>query len=168
MIALQITDVGIFMNSLLKGTMFDHFLLQETTISQAVSYTIDGSLNKNYFSDEELEDMELENMTYLPFSHLRPICFELLKGKKKPGYFKFIFLLSPKNQESTIAKSGSSFHSQDVRGMYLNLTYKNNMLTCTTGISYNLFSMDKTLDREWDRLVQLFFKQHGIDTELLG
>lgn len=168
MIALQITDVGTFMNSLLKGNLFDHFLLQEATITQAVSYTIDGTLNKDYYSAEELEEMNLHDCSYLPFSYTRPACFSLIKGRKKPGYFKFVFLLSPKNQESTITKSGSSFHNDDVRAMYLNLTYKNNILTCTTGISYKLFSLDKTLDREWDRLVGLFFKQNGIDTEQIG
>lgn len=168
MIALQITDLGTFMNSLLKGKMFDHFLLQEATITQAVSYTIDGTLNKDYYSDEELEEMELTDNSYLPFSYVRPVCFELLKGKKKPGYFKFIFLLSPKNQASTVARSGSAFHSEDISAMYLNLTYKNNILTCTTGISYKLFSLDKTLEQEWDRLVKIFFRQNKVEVEQVG
>lgn len=168
MIALQITDLGIFMNSLLKGAMFDHFLLQEATITQAISYTIDGALNKDYYSEDELEEMGLTNASCLPFSYIRPVCFELLKGKKKPGYFKFVFLLSPENQANTIARSGSSFNSEDISAMYLNLTYKNNILTCTTGISYKLFSLDKTLEQEWDRLVKIFFRQNKIDVEQVG
>lgn len=168
MIALQITDLGTFMNSLLKGTMFDHFLLQEADITQAVSYTIDGAFNKDYYSEEELEEMDLTDVSFLPFSYIRPVCFELLKGKKKPVYFKFLFLLSPKNQASTIARSGSSFNSEDISAMYLNLTYKNNILTCTTGISYKLFSLDKTLEQEWDRLVKIFFRQNKIEVEQVG
>ena len=168
MIALQITDIKTFMHHLLKGTMFDNFLLQEATITQAASFHIDGTFNKDFYSEDELEEMNLDHVPFLPFSHIRPICFELLKGKKKPGYFKFVFLLSPKNQESTIARSGSSFHNEDVSAMYLNLTYKNNILTCTTGISYRLFSLDKTLDHEWDRLVTVFFRQNGIDVEQTG
>lgn len=168
MIALQITDIGPFIHTLLKGTMFDHFLLQEATITQAVSYTIDGTLNRDYYSAEELEEMELSNDSCLPFSHVRPVCFTLLKGKKKPVYFKFVFLLSQTNQASTIAKSGSSFCNEDISAMYLNLTYKNNILTCTTGISYKLFSLDKTLEQEWDRLVKIFFRQNKIDFEQVG
>lgn len=163
MIALQITDIGSFMNHLLKNGLFDHFLLQEATITQAVTYTIDGTVNSDFYEPEELEAMELDDAVYMPFSHIRPMCFEMIKGKKKPAYFKFVFLLSPKNQESTIAKAGSSFTSEDVSAMYINITYKNNSLTCTTGISYRLFSLDKSLDQEWDRLVMLFFKQNGID-----
>ena len=88
-----------------------------------------------------------------------------MKGKKKPGYFKFVFLLSPQNQASTVEKSGSNFSNDDIRAMYLNLVYKNDTLTCTTGISYKLFSLDKTLEQEWDRLVLLFFKKNHIACE---
>ena len=165
MIALQITDIGHFMNSLLKDGLFDHFLLQEATVTQAVSYTIDGTVTPDFFDAEEIEAMNLSGMRFMPFGKIRPICFELMKGKKKPTYFKFVFLLSPKNQQSTIEKSGSGFHTEDISAMYINLTYKNNILVCTTGISYKLFSLDKTLEQEWDRLVTLFLKQNGISHE---
>ena len=53
MIALQITDIGSFMNHLLKNGLFDHFLLQEATITQAVTYTIDGTVNSDFYEPEE-------------------------------------------------------------------------------------------------------------------
>lgn len=162
MVALEINEIGTLINQLLKGGMFDNFLLQEAVISQAFQYTIDGTINKDYYSEEEYEQLGLSGLKYIPFSRVRPICLEMLKGKRKPGYFKFIFLLSPKNQAGTIARSGSSFRPEDVTGMFLNLIYKNGILTCTTGVSYRIFSPDKTLEKEWDRMAAVFFKQHGI------
>lgn len=37
MIALKITDIGTFINKLLKEGMCDHFLLQEAVITQAAT-----------------------------------------------------------------------------------------------------------------------------------
>ena len=36
-------------------------------------------------------------------------------------------------------------------------------LTLTTGISYNIFSADKTLDSEWDKLVMKFLANNDIN-----
>ena len=165
MIALQITDIKSFMNSLLRTSLFDHFLLTEATITQAVTHTIDGTINPDFFDAGELQTLGLCDLQFMPFGNLRPICFELMKGRKKPGYFKFVFQLSPANQENTIARSASNFTSADVSAMYINLIYKNDILTCTTGISYRLFSLYKSLEQEWDRFVTLFLKRNQIEFE---
>ncbi len=165
MIALKITDIGIFINKLLKDGLCDHFLLQEAVITQAATFTIDGSFQPDYFDPDEIESMQLQDLSYVPFSLMRPYCLKLMQGKKKPLSFKFVFLLSPQNQCKTIERAGTSFLPEDVSGMYLHFTYKNETLTCTTGISYRKFSLDKTLDQEWDRLVPVFLRQNGIATE---
>lgn len=165
MIAIHISDIGEFMNQLLKTPLFDHFLLQEASILCASLHQIDGRINKDYFSSAELLELHLQDLTFLPFSELRPICLQLMKGRKKPGFFKFVFLLSPENQKNTLIRSGSHFSSDEISGMFLNIMYKNGILTCTTAISYSKFTMDKTLDQEWDRLVMLFFRQNKIAYE---
>lgn len=139
MIALKITEIGTFINKLLKDGMCDHFLLQEAVITQAATYTIDGSFHPDYYEPEELDTLHLQDLSYLPFSLLRPSCLKIMQGKKKPLFFKFVFLLSPENQEKTITRSGTDFTSKDISGMYVHFTYKNEVLTCTTGISYRLF-----------------------------
>lgn len=165
MIALKITEIGTFINKLLKDGMCDHFLLQEAVVTQAASYHIDGSFHPDYYEPEELEALQLEGLSYLPFSLLRPNCLKLMQGKKKPLFFKFVFLLSPENQANTISRSGAAFSTEDISGMYLHFTYKNDALICTTGISYRLFSLDKSLEQEWDRLVSVFLRQNGIIAE---
>lgn len=168
MVALEITEIGALIRQMLKENMFDHFLLQEAVIATACEHQIDGSITEGYYTEEEKTQMGLSGCRYLPFSFLRPVCFEIMKGKRKPVFFRFVFLLSPKNQESTILHSGCSYRPEDVSGMFLNLTYKNDRLTCTTGISYHIFSMDRSLEQEWDRLAAVFFRQHQIAARVIS
>lgn len=167
MIALQFVDIKDFMNKLLCTELFDHFLLPEATISTYVTHTIDGHLHPDFFSPEDAQYDLLQQTAISPFSMLRPVCFQLIKGNRTPLGFKFVFQLSLENQRRTIEKSGSSFQTEDITGMFLNLKYQDQKLTCTTGISYRSFSMDKSLEQEWDRLITIFFKNHKIPYEML-
>ncbi len=162
MVALQIHDVGSLLNQMLKGNLFDHFLLLEASVTQAFSATIDGTLQPGFYSEEECRELGLEGFSHIPFARVRPLCLDLIKGNRKPESFRFVFMLSPENQAGTVAHSGTGFRTEDISGLFLNLTYKNETLICTTGVSYRSFSMDKSLEREWDRLAALFFKQHDI------
>ena len=165
MIALELTDIKDFMNKLLRSEVFDHFLLQEAMITSCATYTINGQITKGFYSDAELAELHLEDCRFLPFSMLKGNCFDLIKGKKTPSAFRFVFLLSPSNMEKTIASVGSSYQPSDVTGMYINLKYQNQLLSLTTGIAYNVFSTDKTLESEWDKMVIKFLKQHEIAFE---
>ncbi len=167
MIALELTNIKKFMNQLLKSEIFDHFLLQEAVINGAASYIIDGHLAKGFYSAEELEELGLTDYSFLPFSMLRNDCFNLIKGKKTPISFKFVFLLSPENLSRTLSHTSGSFTKNDITGIYLNLKYQNQLLTLTTGISYRIFSIDKSLENEWDQMVQQFLTKHDISYEQL-
>ena len=167
MIALELTDIKDFMNKLLRTEVFDHFLLQEAVITSGASYVIDGHITKGYYTDEEVETMGIIGYKMLPFSLLRGNCFDLIKGKKTPNSFKFVFLLSPENLKKTLASSGSSYTENDISGVFLNLKYQNQLLTLTTGISYNIFSTDKSLESNWDKLVCRFLYQNDIKFEEL-
>jgi hypothetical protein len=168
MIALELTDVKDFMNKLLRSEIFDHFLMQEAVITSAANYTISGQLTKGFYTEDELEELQLKEHRFLPFAMLRGNCFDLIKGKKTPSGFRFVFLLSPANMEKTIAAVGSSYKASDVTGMYINLKYQNQLLSLTTGIAYNIFSADKTLENEWDKMVMKFLKQNEIAFEELS
>ncbi|MDD6291183.1 MAG: DUF5721 family protein [Lachnospiraceae bacterium] len=165
--ALELTDIKDFMNKFLRSEIFDHFLLQEGVIHSAASYVIDGRVNKGFYSENELEELSLKDCSFLPYAMLRGNFFDLIKGKKTPSSFKFVLLLSPENLRRTLTSTGSSFSENDITGVFINIRYQNQLLTLTTGISYNIFSTDKTLDNEWDRLVRQFLKQHEIAFEEL-
>lgn len=165
--ALELTDIKDFMNKFLRSEIFDHFLLQEAVITSAASYVVDGRINKEFYSENELEELGIKDYAFLPYAMLRGNFFDLIKGKKTPSSFKFVLLLSPENLKRTLSSIGSSFSENDITGVFLNIRYQNQLLTMTTGISYNIFSVDKTLDNEWDRLVKQFLKQHEIAFEEL-
>lgn len=162
MIALNLLEIKDFMNKLLCSETFDNFLLREATIQNSVTWSLDGSLNTDFYSGEELENDGLSGLPFLPFGKVRPQCFDLIKGKRTPTYFKFVFLLSPANLARTLKQTKSSFTPEDITGMFLNLKFQRGKLLLTTGISYRTFSADKSLESEWDQLVKRFLKNHGI------
>lgn len=167
MIALELPEVRVFMNKLLCSEIFDNFLLQEATIQGSISYHIEGALHTDFYSAEELEQEHLTGLMFLPYGKVRTQCFDLIKGKRTPSFFKFVLLLSPSNLEKTLQQTGSSLTTQDVSAVFLNLKFQNNKLLLTTGISYRTFTIDKSLDREWDTLVKKFLKNHEVIFEEL-
>ncbi|MGN0352559.1 MAG: DUF5721 family protein [Roseburia sp.] len=167
MIALNILDIKDFMNKLLRTEVFDHFLLQEASISGHISYLIDGHLNMNFYAKEELEELELNGLTFTPFSMVRNHCYDLIKGKRTPTSFKFVFLLSPKNLERTLAQTTSGLTPSDITAVYLNLKYQNQQLVATTGVSYSTFVLDKSFEFEWDTLIKKFLRNNAISFEEL-
>lgn len=167
MTALKISNVKEFMNILLLSETFDHFLLSEASITTFATLILDGHSCADFFSPEDEGYSLVENETYVPFSLLRPSCLSFIKGKRTPVSFKFVFLLSRENQTKTLASLHSSFASEDISGMYLNLKYQAGNLICTTGISYRSFSTDKSLDLAWDEMITRFLKNHKISYESL-
>lgn len=165
MIALKLTDIKTFMNQLLRSEMFDNFLLAEASIAKDATFTIDGHVNASYYSKEELEEQGLSEHAILPYAMLRPACYQLMRGSHTPVSFKFILTLSPENMENTLARSESGLTLNDVKGIFINLSFQNGRLTLTTGISYAVFSAGHALDHEWDSMVQKFLNKHGVSFE---
>lgn len=167
MVALQFADIKDFMHKLLCTDLFDHFLLSEATVRTWADFSINGRLNQDFFDPEDEAYQLAAASGAAPFSMLRPICFQLMKGTRTPLGFHLVFQLSPENQQRTIERCGCGFLPADISGMFWNLKYQNRQLTCTTGISYRTFSMDKSLEQEWDRLTSIFFKNNKIPFEIL-
>lgn len=167
MIALSILNVKEFMNILLRTDAFDSFLLSEGSITTYITFRLDGRPKTDFFSPEDEDYALVSQENYVPFSLVRPACFDLIKGKRTPSSFHFVFQLSGENQARTLSSIGSSFTTEDISGMYLNLKYKNRQLICTTGVSCRVFSLDKSLEHSWDGLVKRFLKTHQIAFEEL-
>ena len=167
MLALALTNKKDFMNKFLKTEIFDHFLLQEGIVVSFASYVIDGTITKGFYTDTEAEELGIKTFHFLPFSMLRPRIFDIKKKKRAPSSFKFVLMLSPENQKRTMERIGSSYTPADISAMSMNIKFQNQMLTLTTGISYRIFSTDKTLEPEWDKFVRQFLSQHDISFEVL-
>lgn len=159
MISLKLTTRKMFMKHLLLTETFDHFLFIEGEITTFNTFTIDGYLHKDFFEEEP-------PLSFSFWKHLREFCFSIIKGKRTPLQFKFVFSLSPENIAKLISQNELNFHPQDVQGLYLNLRFNGTDLQCITGTSLKTFTLDKSLEQAWDKMVQKFFSQKGIEYEL--
>lgn len=158
MIALQLLEIKTFMSKLLTNDTFHNFLLSEATIVNGITYTIDGHVSKQSHEDI-LADYPYSLTT---FQKVQKHIYEMVRGTHTPSYMKFVFCLSPDNVANTLSSISSSLSPSDISGMYINVTYQNNQLFVTSGISYSIFAKDYNLEQEWDRLIKLFFTKNEI------
>lgn len=162
MILLSISEVKEFMSKLLLSDTFDSFLFIEGEIVTFNTFSINGYLQKDFFDKDMIPERN-----YSLWKELREYCFSLIRGKRTPLRFKFVFGLSEPNIEKLLRQQGLSFTPQDVQGLYLNISYDGHSLRCVTGTSMNLFTLDKSLEEALDKMVQKFFVQKEISFELM-
>lgn len=156
MIALQITALKPFMSALLSGDLFDIFLLEEASLATAVTYTINGRINKAFFPLEERDDTSLHPYEFTPWQEMKGLCFDLIKGKRTPLNFQFVFHLMPVHVASILDK-GSVGHLKDlVNAFVLTVRFDGEKIILCTGTSFTTFVADKEPERLWDTA----FKQY--------
>ncbi len=167
MISLQLTEVKECMQKLLLSETFDNFLFIEGSLTTFGKFTFDGYIQQDYYLQNETDEINQCEDVYSKWQEFREYCYQLIKGKHTPLHFKFIFALSNANITRTLEQELPQFKREDVQGMYMNFQFENNMLHCTTGTSMNTFTLDKSLDVTWDKLVKNFLKQNGLIFEEL-
>lgn len=167
MIALQITSMKTFMNQLLAGDAFDIFLLEEAVISAANTYTIDGHINTDFYSEEDRSN-DMVPYAFRPWSEIKGLCFDLIKGKRTPLYFKFVLHLMPEKASALLAKENCSVDPSQIRGLVLTIKYDGSGATLTTGTSYHTFIMSKEPDTIWDKAVMKYLSAKAIPFEELS
>lgn len=154
MIRLNIDTKKCTTELLLRNT-FDEFLLIEGTITTFNEFHIDGYLHPDFFEENP-------ERKYSLWREVREYCFSIIKGKRTPLNFKFIFSLSPPSIRKFLLTQDLDFQPENVQGLYLNLLFDGTSLTCITGTSLTLFTLDKSLEHAWDKWVRNFFETHQI------
>lgn len=142
----DITNRKEFMNKLLKSDLFETFEVREVTIHVAFKMILEGKRNMDYFHDI-YESSETTSTQYLSWGEIRKHVYELMQGTKLPTYFKIILSTSEEKTKQL---------SCDVSTFYLNITFKNNQITCTTGTAYQSFTLDQSADHLWDERIKNF------------
>lgn len=165
MIALKIKNVKQFMGKFLAGDAFDSFLLEEATISTYNTFTIDGRENRAFYTSEEWEDKEIRPYEFTQWKKIRPVCFDLIKGKRTPTAFQFVLHLIPDYAASLLEKADTAVTADQVKAFVLNIKYDGSALTLITGTAFHTFLMDRTPDALWDRAVRQFLTKHQIDCD---
>lgn len=167
MLALLITDTKDFMSNLLIGNVFDNFSLVEADISTAITTTIDGRINKKFYSGDEIEALNIQNREYMPWSMVKPVCFQLIKGKNTPISFRITFSLSEEGIKNVASQIKTEILPEQIKGLLVNFRYDGKNINCTTATSLSVFTTNKVLDNEWDSLFRTFLKKHKITAESL-
>lgn len=165
MVSLKVLDLKAFMSNLLVQDMFDSFLLSELEVITSNKFSISGKLYKEFYSSDEIELLEGRQHSF--WKEIKPIAFNIIKGNKIPLTMKIVLMLPRVSVESIVEKSNLSIKSSDINGLFLNFRFKNEELICTTGISLNVFSLDKSLDSLWGEMACDFLNSKGIATEAL-
>lgn len=135
------------MAHLLLRETFDPYQFIEGTITTFSRFSIDGLLQKEFFDDPPEE-------TYASWKQMRDFCLSIIRGKRTPLNFKIVLAMPTASISDFLLQKGlTAYRPEDIRGLYLNFHYDGTTLQCITGTSMNTFTLDKTLEREWDSYV---------------
>ena len=126
----------VLMKKLLLEDAFDRFLLSEAVIRKGVLFSVDG-----HKSDGEIA----------AYGSLRDLVYRFIQGNKTPSFMKLV-LLSPENLPGVASRS-------------INILFREDLLTITSGFSYSQFVTDRTEEGNWDAWVQCFFANIDIEFE---
>ncbi len=162
MIALQITELKVFMARLLGSNVFDDFLLQEATLQMGISYVIDGHINEAFFASDEEDGTTDQKSPFISYGEVRPTLFELIKGKRTPLGLQAVMQLSSK-KSAMLFPEGLDAHL--IKGLLMNIRYDGTKVLITSGISYYSFSLDKAPELIWDEALMHFLRSAGIAFE---
>ncbi len=167
MIALEIKGTKNIMNALLISEQFDPFLVEEAVITTFSTFHIDGHLVKDFYSSDELEAFEKnqKSTVFSCWNDIRPICFQLIKGKKTPVSFKVVLHAAPQLVEKIAANPECGVAANLIRSLGLNIRYDNGKVTCITGSAFTTFVMDKSVERLWDAHVRQLLSVFGLEFE---
>lgn len=163
MIALQISSTKQFMSELLIKDSFDIFLLEEASVGAANTVSIDGHINKDFYEAEEREALP----EFRPWPEIKSLCFDLIKGKRTPLFFRFVLHLNEADKLSLLTKEGCEVDPALVKTLAVNIRYDGTKAVLTTGTAFHSFVLSKSADEIWDKAVQRFLEKYSIGYEIL-
>lgn len=156
MISVTINEIPKFMSLLFSSEAFDKFYISEASIKTFITYQLDGYTNKDFLGEEE----PIEK--YARWAKVRPICRELIKGKRTPLSMRFTFVV-PAAETAAILKSRD--YVGDTNGIHLlfNISFEGAKLSLVSASSTDTFLLDKSHDDIWDEAFEKYLKQLNID-----
>ena len=173
MLAMEISSMKQFMNQLLASETFDIFLLEEAVISTANTFTIDGHINQEFYYQDGQENTSLPSDSngnpydFRPWSEIRNLCFDLIKGKRTPLFFRFVLHLKPEKATALLSSRGCDTDPSQVKALVLNIRYDGSKAVLTTGTAFHTFVLSKEPDVIWDKALCQYLDQKGIGYEVL-
>lgn len=147
------------MAHLLLKESFDSFSFIDADITTYNNFHIDGYLQKDFFPEGESPDRSFSR-----WKDVREFCLGIIKGKRTPLNFKIVLSLGEEKFQSFLLERGiTAIKPSEIQGLYLNFRYDGTSLQCVTGTSTKVFSLDKSLEQQWDLWASEFLKNTGIE-----
>lgn len=143
----EIAQKKAFMAKLLKSDLFDTFQVREVIIHTSFKSILEGKINPDFFDSDQRELLP----EYLNWQQMRPYVYQLIAGSKQPSYMKIVFATTPE-KTAQISSVASTF--------FLNITYKELEMSCSTGVAYQTFTLDKSDEKVWDERMKKFLLKY--------
>lgn len=157
MLGLSVTRLGEFTRHLFVKDSFDSFYLSEARFATSFTAQFDGkSLNDN------------APAPYISWSQLRPVAFQLIKGKELPRSFSLVLVYPDEKTAAFLAAAGRDADPDTLPSLFINLRYRQEQLMLTTGISEKSFYPDFELPKLWDRQVLNILRELGLEETVSG
>lgn len=150
MISVKVKDIPKFMSLLFSSEGFDNFFVSEVSIETFSTFHIDGFINKEFLNEEETVEK------YARWSRLRPLCRELIKGKRTPLSMKFTFVLDD-DMCKRILNESNGIH------LLFNVSFQGNELRIISATSTDTFMLDKSYEAVWDDMFKKMLSQLQTD-----
>ena len=97
---------------------------------------------------------------------MRPMCYDLIKGKHTPLYFKFVLHLKPEIASKLLATGASNVPADQIKALVLTIKYDGESAVLTTGTAFHTFVMSKEPDTIWDKGFTQFLDRENIPYEI--
>ena len=149
------------MSKLLKSDSFDDFLLKEGFLRTNMEFRFQGKQFLEYFETKEQEQMIQE---YVFWKEVKPIVFELVKGKRTPLAFSFTLFLTKEQRDELFVREAVAI-GEDNPTLFLQIRFEHGVGRMITGTARNVFTLDRTLEEVWDLEVKRLLHQMEIVVE---
>ena len=158
------TEINKFFATLLKNNAFDGFYLKSGRVRTYYDISFDGKNFPEYFDLSEQE--ERKKAQYVRWEDVKDTVLSLIKGKRTPLVMEFVLTANESLTEKTAARANVNLNNETV-SLSMNITFKDGNLKVVTGTFRSGFSLEKSLDEEWDKEVSALLKQNSIMYEVL-
>ena len=154
----EIADRKDFTEKLFLQDTFDGFLLREASFTTFASFSVDGRFRREFYDSREQE--LLPDQDYITWKQARPYCLSVIRGRRLPLRFRMILEL-PAGHPFCQAhpELAPAAESQE---LFLNIQYKEQVITCTSGSSMTRFIPGVFADQTWDDLLAVFLQENHI------
>lgn len=136
-------ELSRFMNIFIREDAFDPFEVRSCEITTFITYDIDCRLNKEWYDNEP-------KRSFCTWSELRPLVYDIIKGKKRPKTMKFVMALPNSSAEKLHPNALACF---------INIVFEENRVNILTGTAQREFSLDRSLELIWGEKTREFFSK---------